>query len=139
MDPTTLLPAAYNDHIMRQLAILAEVAVDLLGRCDALEDLELVEQCVSQLVLKLAHASNFRLPFPSYHRCRPYSASDQVSFGWSVGCSTNSTCWLLRYSMMLRRKTWDLVKSCWSQIKSTVAKTPCGNRNAVEELGLAVN
>jgi len=36
---------------------------------------------------------------------------------------------------MLRRKTRDLVKSRWSQMISTVANKPCGNRNAVEELG----
>ena len=47
-----------------------------------------------------------------------------------------STRWFFRYSVMLRLNTCDLVKSCRSQMISTVANKPCGNRNAVEELGL---
>jgi hypothetical protein len=38
---------------------------------------------------------------------------------------------------MLRLKTCDLVKSCLSQMISTVANKPWGKRNAVDELGLA--
>ena len=40
--------------------------------------------------------------------------------------------WLLRYSVMLRRNSWERVKSCCSQIELTVASRPFGTRNAVD-------
>ena len=66
-----LLLAAHNDHVMDQLPILADVAVDRLSRRDVFKDLKPVARSITELFLELAHSSDLRLPFPSNHRCRP--------------------------------------------------------------------
>jgi len=55
---------------MDHLTVLPQISFHF-SRIRTFKNLELVYSSVAQLVLKLAHPSDFRFPLLTDHRCRP--------------------------------------------------------------------